>query len=408
MKILLVAEVSITQVNSGAERVLREQAVGLAARGHEVRILTRMGTDGEPARIVVGEISETRYAVSRRNAVSFVLSTLQNAKRAWASLVREDPPDVIVVHQALPGLAILHRSVKTPLAYMCLSLAHEEFEARNSSPANIWGWIWYYCHSRARQWTERTVMRRARRIIVLSDFIRKSVETCHRVAGDRIRIIPGGADVGRFSPVPDHKSVRAALGLREKEFVLFTLRNLEPRMGLQALIQAMALARRTIPHLRLLIGGSGLLQPMLEALVKTMGLEDCVRLLGFIPEALLPDYYRAADLFVLPTTRLEGFGLVTIEALASGTPVFGTRVGATDEILRNLDPALLSERTDPESMAAGISALYRRFLADSNARPRLAEAGRALVLRDYTWARHCERVEEVLVEACGSQQEAHR
>jgi len=408
MKILLVAEVSITQEISGGERVLREQAVGLAARGHTVRILTRMGTDGGPERVVVGQISETRYAVSRNNAASFFLSTLKNTKRAWASLVREDPPDVIVVHQALPGLAILHRSGKAPLAYVCLSLAHEEFEARNSPPASKWGRLWYHCQSRARQWTERAVMRRARRIIVLSDFIRKSVEACHRVESGRIRIIPGGADVGRFYPVPDRKLVRAALGLREEEFILFTVRNLEPRMGLQALIQAMAHARGTIPNLRLLIGGSGLLQPMLEAQVKTLGLEDCVRLLGFVPEALLPDYYRAADLFVLPTTHLEGFGLVTIEALASGTPVFGTQVGATDEILRNLDPALLSARTDPEALAAGISALYRRFLADSNARARLAEAGRALVLRDYTWERHCERVEEVLVEACGNQPEAHR
>src|SRR5438132_5012050 len=123
MNILFVAEVSIAQETSGAERVLRRQAAGLAARGHAVRILTRRGTDEGSERAVVEGISQTRYAVNRRNAVSFLLSTLRNARCAGASLVREDPPDVILAHQALPALALVRGLGKIPMVYVCLSLA---------------------------------------------------------------------------------------------------------------------------------------------------------------------------------------------------------------------------------------------------------------------------------------------
>lgn len=398
MNILMVAEVSISQEISGAERVLYEQAAGLAARGHVVRVLTRLGIGGGPERVALGAVTEIRYPVDRRSAVAFVLSSLRNSGRAWAALAREDPPDIVMVHQALPGLAVLSRSPAVPCVYVCLSPAHQEFEVRNLLPRGLRGRVWHRVQSRVRQWTERAVVRRAEQVIVLSDFIGKLVEGCHGVIADRIHVIPGGADTTIFCPSPGRQAIRAALGFHEEDFVLFTLRNLEPRMGLESLIQAIARARTSVPRLRLVIGGSGWLRPQLESQVKALGLEHCVQLLGFVPEARLLDYYRAADLFVLPTARLEGFGLVTIEALASGTPVFGTRVGATEEILKALDPALLSEGTDAGSLSAGIAALYRRFMSDPTTRARLAEKGRALVLRRYTWARHCEQIEEVLSE----------
>ena len=169
-------------------------------------------------------------------------------------------------------------------------------------------------------------------------------------------------------------------------------------MGLSSLIHAIARLRRDIPGVQLLIGGSGPLRSELEAQVKALGLDAAVRFLGFVPEKDLPDYYRAADLFVLPTAQLEGFGLITIEALACGTPVFGTRIGATAEILKKVSYCLLASGTDPESLAGGIRDLYRWFAAEPHARAKLAAAGRDLVLRDYTWARHCEHLEAVLSE----------
>src|SRR5207249_11052699 len=73
--------------------------------------------------------------------------------------------------------------------------------------------------------------------------------------------------------------------------------------------------------------------------------------LGFIPDETLPSYYHAADVFVLPTRELEGFGLVTVEALACGTPVLGTPVGATPEVLSGLDASLVFRGISAEIMA---------------------------------------------------------
>ena len=404
MNILLVAEFSIAQVIGGSERVLRNQALGLAARGHAVRILTRMRAEDTEERVVVEGVEETRYPVDRRTALSFFLSSARNARRAGVALAHESRPDVLLIHQALPGLAATGCFHDVPSVYTCLSLAHEEFDTRNRPPAGLGGRMQHYVQSRARRTIERAALKRAWRVIVLSDFMRRRIAECHRVAAERMLLIPAGVDTRIFAPIPDYRSSRPALGLTREQFVLFTVRNLVPRMGLDTLLRAMVRVRQAIPRVQLLIGGSGPLRSELEAQVKTLNLEGCVRFLGFVPEDALPEYYRAADVFVLPTAQLEGFGLVTIEALASGTPVLGTPVGATDEILGRLDASLLAAGSDAESMAAGIAALHRRFTDDPGARARLADAGRALVLRDYTWSRHCERVEAVLQQAVDGHQ----
>jgi glycosyltransferase involved in cell wall biosynthesis len=91
-------------------------------------------------------------------------------------------------------------------------------------------------------------------------------------------------------------------------------------------------------------------------------------------------YYQAADFFVLPTLDLEGFGLVTLEALACGTPVLGTPVGETVEILSGLNPYLLFASSRPEDMARGI---LEHLSAPAISRERC----RRYVLEHYSWDR---------------------
>ncbi len=382
MKVLLVAEVSIAEVIGGAERVLREQALGLKARGHTVEVLTRRPASAGTPQVEVGGVTEHRYDVTRTSSVSFFLSSVRNARRVRLALEQGGMPDVLVVHQALPGLVFLRGPRRPPLVYVCHSLAHEEFETRHHVPADPSGRVRHRMLALVRRWTERAVVSRAERVVVLSDFMRRRLIDCHRADAERIRLIPGAVDTEIFAPCLDRRSIRASLGLTEEEFVLLTVRNLEPRMGVDTLVHALVRLRREIPRIRLLIGGRGSLRALLELQVKQLGLDGCIRLMGFVPEDRLPDYYRAADLFVLPTAQLEGFGLVTVEALASGTPVFGTPIGATEEILGKLDHSLVAKGSDAESLAAGIAALHRRFTTDSAC----------------TWARHCEQLETVLSE----------
>jgi SAM-dependent methyltransferase len=167
-------------------------------------------------------------------------------------------------------------------------------------------------------------------------------------------------------------------------------------MGLDNLLGALARLKARHSSAVLLVGGSGSLRDELEAQSLALGLADHVKFLGFVPDAALPRYYQAADLFVLPTRELEGFGLVTVEALACGTPVLGTPVGATPEILRPLCPSLLFRGTAPEVMAEDLE----RFLAakerDPDAYLRLRGACREHVERHYTWERATGRLEDAL------------
>lgn len=133
--------------------------------------------------------------------------------------------------------------------------------------------------------------------------------------------------------------------------------------------------------------------------MQRLHLADHVRLIGFIPDDKLVSYYQAADLFVLPTVALEGFGLVTTEALACGVPVIGTPIGATPEILSGLDPRLLAAGTAPDALAAAILGFLEGDWAGELTPDRL----RAYVAARYTWDRHVDAVEAVYREVISQQ-----
>src|SRR5205814_7616551 len=130
------------------------------------------------------------------------------------------------------------------------------------------------------------------------------------------------------------------------------------------------------PDVQLLLGGAGSLREPLEAQARASGLDKHVSFLGFVPEVELPAFYQAADVFVLPTRELEGFGLVTVEALACGTPVLGTRVGATPEILAPLSPSLIFRGLAPETLADDLTGLLERLTDPADAARLRAECRR--------------------------------
>ena len=231
---------------------------------------------------------------------------------------------------------------------------------------------------------------------MLSDFSAEQLRRLYGIPGGRIAKIPGGADTERFRPHADRAAARAALRLPAGRPLLLTVRNLEARMGLDVLIRAVAILRRQCPEVLLLIGGSGSLRGELQALSASLHLDDHVRFLGFIPDGDLHSYYQAADLFVLPTRELEGFGLVTVEALACGTPVLGTAVGATPEILRPLDSGLLFRDTTPEAMAEDLARFIATRRPDTPAGRELRAGCRRYAEAHYAWDMSVRRLEEAL------------
>ena len=121
---------------------------------------------------------------------------------------------------------------------------------------------------------------------------------------------------------------------------------------------------------RLAVAGAGVMREPLERLAGELGIDDRVTFLGRVPDDDLPHLYAAADLFVLPTVAYEGFGISTVEALAAGTPVVGTPVGATPELLAPLDPALVADGVGPEHLAEAIERGIASLATDLPARAR--------------------------------------
>jgi glycosyltransferase involved in cell wall biosynthesis len=117
-----------------------------------------------------------------------------------------------------------------------------------------------------------------------------------------------------------------------------------------------------VPDALLAIAGTGPLVGQLRARIQARGLDDHVRLLGFVADADLPLFYRACDLSIVPSLALEGFGLTTIESLAAGTPVLVTPVGGLPETVQALDAGLVLADARPATLAAGLADALRGAL----------------------------------------------
>jgi len=398
MNIAMFSEVSTDRVIGGAERVLREQALGMTKLGHRVCVITRVAPGDERTEVTVGAVRECRYPVSRANELSFVTSTLDQSVEAFDRSCKGQRVDVGVIHQSLAGLGpLLRRSGQVSRwLYMCLSLAHEEYITRVTPGATSAMQLRWKFNAIARRRIERLVMNRCERVVVLSRFMWDRVVQFHGIPEKKLCMIPGAVDEQVFRPPLDRAAVRAFLKFPEDRTVLFTVRNLVPRMGLEHLIEAIARLGDRNKGLLVLIGGEGPLKSKLEDLIERHQLATSVRLIGFVPEQDLTRYYQASDLVVIPTSQLEGFGLVTVEAMACGAPVMATPIGALPEIINRLDPLLLAEGTDGAALARSLERILDRFAQDPEWRPRLAETGRGLVTDCYNWTHHCRELDRQL------------
>jgi len=210
---------------------------------------------------------------------------------------------------------------------------------------------------------ERYVFARAERFIVLSQAFAALLRGRYGVDERRIRIVPGSVDLARFATGMTRLEARAELGWPTGRPILLTIRRLAARMGLDRLIEAMGTIVRAEPDALLFIGGRGRMEAGLIAQVLDKGLGEHVRFLGFLPDHLLPIAYRAADINVVPTTALEGFGLTAAEALAAGTPSMVTPIGALPEVVSDLSPDLVFASGEIADLADGLIQALRGELS---------------------------------------------
>ena len=395
--ILLVSDVSIADVIGGAERVLFEQSTRLAQRGHDVHILTRKLPGHRQNEASIQGVTEWRYEIVGKNSVSYIKSSRKNSRQLFEYLHGKYNFDCMNIHQPFSAIGPIQSpfSRKVKKVYTCLSFSFEEYISRNPEPERFLARPTYLINIYSRKWMERWILNKCEEIVALSLFTQNKLSHAHGINPEKVSIIPGGVDLKRFRPSGNRMKIRQRLNIPKNKVVLLTVRNLVQRMGLENLLYSLKTASEKAPDLYLILGGSGPLKDDLLTLTHQLGLESHIRFAGFIPEDELPDYYSMADFFVLPTRELEGFGLVTLEAMASGAPVLGTPIGGTQEILNKFDREFLFEDSRADSMTELIIRMYRKIRENQKIWDNMSLRCRKFVEDNYSWDKNIDALENI-------------
>lgn len=352
--------------------------------GHEVHVLAGVGEMGPETGKTLDDIPFHTYPYGfGRSGRSMFGYTRRCNRDIFDRLQPREKFDLVLFNQPLSASGVLRSKESRGVArsYSFISPWAAEWEVSNPGVGGFRRWFQMGFRNRV----EDAALRECASIMVVSEFMLSQVRKRHpSVPRERLQVVGGAVDLDLFCPNGSRTDNRKKLGLPESGPLLITVRRLVPRMGVGNLLRAMPSVLEKYPDATLVVGGDGPMRGEWEALAEPMG--ERVRFLGYVPDGDLPVLYRAADVFVLPTLELEGFGLVLIEAMACGTPALGTPVAAIPEVL---EPSFLLPGTDVDSLVEGIN----RFLEG----PRPANV-REKVVR-YDWNKVARKAEQVLMKA---------
>jgi glycogen(starch) synthase len=350
-----------------------------------IRHLPATGTSAKG--LVVGtsnaSSSTNGQVVAFSDSKASMLKRLYLARQAAIREIDAKRIDLAVSHFALYALPIVDRLRSFP------NVTH--FHGPWAAESVLEGSRGFESWSKAKM--ERLAYHRANRLIVLSDSFMQELVRRYDVPEERIRIVPGGVDIERFNISCTRNDARAKLGWPTDRPIVLSVRRQVKRMGLEGLIDAAAQIVKAHPTVLILLGGSGPITGELATRIVERGLTGNVRQLGRIADKDLSTAYRAADITVVPSTGLEGFGLITLESLAAGTPVFVTSVGGLADAVRPFAPQCVFTDTSPAVIANTlIEALSGRLSLPDQVACRLhAET--------YSWTKIAAKVRAVYDEA---------
>jgi len=201
-------------------------------------------------------------------------------------------------------------------------------------------------------------------------------------------VIPNAVDHQRFRPDVDGSGIRAKLGIPKDVLVVLLVGRIVPHKGIEHFVEA----ARYAPEARFLVAGEGSLREPMKRLAASMGVSDRVRFVGRVSEARLPEVYAACDVFVLPSvSRLEAFGIVALEAMATAKPVIVADIPGVREMIVDGVDGLLADPVNSLDLADKI----RRLLADPDARRAMGQRGREKVLESFGIERVTDQIEAV-------------
>jgi phosphatidylinositol alpha-1,6-mannosyltransferase len=236
-------------------------------------------------------------------------------------------------------------------------------------------------------------------VVANAEFARKSLLQIGIPESRIVKITPG-VDLERFSPRPAREDLINKWNLKGKKIVL-TVARLISRKGHDLVLRAMARLTRELPDAVYLIVGRGPEEQRLQKLAAELGIMDSVRFAGHVPEESLPDCYNLCDVFAMLNREeangdLEGFGMVFLEANATGKPVIGGRSGGTADAIAEGQTGFRVDASQLDELTATL----RMLLTDTNLRCQLGNAGRNRVQREFQWRDRARKLHDVSAEIC--------
>ncbi len=226
---------------------------------------------------------------------------------------------------------------------------------------------------------DRYVLGKVDHVIAVSHDVKRKI--CRSGIGeDKVTVIHNGVDISRFCPSRSNKC----------GYNILWVGRMASEKGLEYLLQALKHISGQVPECMLTLVGDGQLRQELERTVNNLGLQTHVSFEGVRPHSSVSEYFRKADIFVLPSLR-EGFGIVLIEAMASGVPVIASRIGGIEDIVEDGVQGFLVEPKNAEQIAEKAMFLF----AHEDVRRSFGEAGRKRVEESFTWEKMAEKTLDV-------------
>jgi len=384
MKVALVTFEYPPFMQGGAGVYVYNLAKELVKLGHEVHVITRKAPECERESVEEGVFI---------HRVGFLNKPFLAAVSFWFSL-RKDFSSIEklaggfdIVHGN--GLSAFSLSPKVVSAPSVITIHHLTRTTRKALKTNLLGRVRNIRgETGISSLIEPLCIRRADRIIADSEFTKRDIVKTYNLPENSVEIICLGVHPDKYAFSEEEKNkVRTALGINSQPMILF-VGNLVPRKGIDILLRALPQVLREM-EVKLVLAGSGNQQDY-QRLAQALGIPDKLSFLGCVPDDTLRLLYSSCDLFVLPS-RLEGFGLVIIEAMAAGKPVVATAVGSIPELIEPGQNGILVEAGDEGKLASAIV----KVLSDKSLARVIGENNIKKARERYSWevtARKAERL----------------
>ena len=362
-------------IEGGLARHVRKLSENLVAIGTEVHVLSR-GDDSMPAEEEVDGVWVHRVREpSRPSDLSEFVAWIEhmNADMLAAGVELGDRFDFDLVHGHDWLVAVAGDHLANRFRCPLVMTIHATEYGRHQ------GWVDKHPQSHIHG-VERWIVNRADRLIVCSHYMREHVVDIFGLEESDVAVIPNGIDPLDLQPVDDLHTLRASFATPDQRLILLVGR-LVYEKGFQLALEALPGLIARLGNVRFLVAGSGTAEQDLKEQATRLGLDDHGIFLGWIGDDVLHSLYRIADLTVVPSLY-EPFGLVALEAMASGCPCIVADTGG----LREIVPA--DERVGLRfhgGDAVHLEAMIERLLVDDELRDRLVSQASEHVLA-FDWA----------------------